>query len=83
MTSIVTKKSVANIVVKKGDQLTLNGLKNVNIDNPTNNDVLAFDSIKGKWVSKPVIGGIEPSANVVDGGNYGDIAESVVDGGDY
>lgn len=77
------KKLQGRTIVKKGEDLTLNGLKNVNIDNPQNNDVLVFNSATGKWVSRPD-SDIQDLANVnIDCGFYGDFNTTSIDCGEF
>ena len=86
MRTIVVKegnKKNGVTVIKRAEDLTLNGLLNVNISNPQNLDVLLFNEATGKWISRPD-SDIRDLSNVnIDCGFYGDPNTTVFDCGDY
>lgn len=60
--------------------LTLDDLANVSVPNPSDNDVLAYDSAQAQWIAVAATGGGSPN---LDGGHadteYG--GTSAIDGG--
>ena len=77
------KNKSGKTVVKRAEEITLNGLNNVRIENPQNLDVLVYHQPTGKWIARPD-SDIRDLSNVnIDGGTYGDINTTVFDGGYY
>ena len=86
MTRIVVKtgnKLDGKRVIKRAEDLTLNGLINVNIDSPQNLDVLVYHQPTGKWIARPASDIRDLSNVTIDGGFYGDINTTIFDGGTY
>lgn len=60
-------QSVGSVVVKRADNLTLEGLTNVVSTDLQDGYTLVYDSITDKWVAQPVEAG---AIVAVDGGTY-------------
>lgn len=60
-------QSTGSIVVKKGDNLTVQGLSNVNSTDLQDGYTLIYDSDTNKWVTQAITGTEVAS---IDGGTY-------------
>lgn len=70
MTRVVVNQGAqtsSSVVVKRGGDITLQSLKNVNTTDLQDGYTLVYDSGTGKWVSQAIDGTILPA---VDGGTY-------------
>lgn len=77
------KNKTGKTVVKRAEDITLNGLNNVRIDNPQNLDVLVFHQETGKWIARPD-SDIRDLANAnIDCGLYDELTTTIFDGGEY
>lgn len=71
MTKIVVNQGAqtsSSVVVKRGGDITLQSLKNVNTTDLQDGYTLVYDSGTGKWVSQPISEFF--TVNSVDGGTY-------------
>jgi hypothetical protein len=67
ITVVQGSQSTGSVVVKKADNLTLQGLTNVVSTDLQDGYTLVYDSETKKWITQPVSGG---SIASVDGGTY-------------
>lgn len=60
-------QSASSVVIKKADNLTVQGLSNVVSTDLQDGYTLVYDSETNKWVTQPISGG---NISSVDGGTY-------------
>ena len=71
MTRVVVNQGAqtsSSVVVKRGGDITLQSLKNVNTTDLQDGYTLVYDSVTGKWVSQSISEAV--TINTVDGGTY-------------
>lgn len=71
MTRVVVNQGAqtsSSVVVKRGGDITLQSLKNVNTTDLQDGYTLVYDSVTGKWVSQSISEAV--TITTVDGGTY-------------
>lgn len=71
MTRVVVNQGAqtsSSVVVKRGGDITLQSLKNVNTTDLQDGYTLVYDSETGKWISQSLSESV--TINTVDGGTY-------------